>query len=838
MQEPVSPAPIAQHQGYAISELAEIINGRVLRLAHDNRVTRIDIDSRKLHHSESSLFFALKGPRHDGHHFIRELYERGVRNFVVSSPQENVDLLYEANVIQVEDTLEALQKLAAHHRGSFNIPVVGITGSNGKTVVKEWLYQLLQAKYYVVRSPRSYNSQVGVPLSVWNISREHSLGLFEAGISAPGEMARLASVIQPDVGVFINIRHAHDAHFESRKQKAREKLELFRSCRTLIYQGDYAEIAESIDEAGWTKNIRLLRCSLKDPKADFFAEVKEQSDTGTSLALHTSGKEFPVHIPFGDEGSVENALLCFATASVMGLAVEEIIGGLESLQPVAMRLQLLEGVNHCGLINDAYNSDMGSLEIALDFANRQRFLPKKSLILSDILQSGASPEALYKQVNELCIQKGIDRMIGVGAVISKHAEAFTIPASFYPDTDALLAALQTDWFDRELILVKGARPFRFERITRLLQHKSHETMLEINLDALVHNLNFFRSKLQPTTRIMAMVKAFSYGMGSYELAHLLEYQKISHLAVAYADEGVALRKAGVQLPIMVMNPEVSGYAALVKHRLEPEIYSFRTLEAFRDAAKSSMVNPPYPIHIKLDTGMNRLGFREEEMTRLAEVLQQNPTLRVASVFSHLAAADNGLHDDFTHEQARKFIAASENLKSQLGYSFLRHLLNTSGILRFPQYQLDMVRLGIGLYGYGIPPQLEGALMQSSRMKTVISQIKTLQPGETVGYQRAARVDSTKRIATIPVGYADGFPRALGNGKGEVAIAGFRAPTVGNVCMDMCMVDVSNIPCKEGDEVEIFGPEVPLNELAARLDTIPYEVISGISQRVKRVYFHE
>ncbi|TVR39367.1 MAG: bifunctional UDP-N-acetylmuramoyl-tripeptide:D-alanyl-D-alanine ligase/alanine racemase [Cryomorphaceae bacterium] len=838
MQEPVRSASTQLHRGYAFNELAEIMNGQVLRMATDTRITRIDIDSRKLHQSESSLFFALRGPRHDGHHFIRELYERGVRNFVVSSPRENVDLLYEANVIQVEDSLEALQKLAAHHRSSFDLPAVGITGSNGKTVVKEWLYQLLQARYYVVRSPRSYNSQVGVPLSVWNISREHSLGLFEAGISKPGEMARLASVIQPNVGVFINIRHAHDAQFENRKQKAREKLELFRHCQTLIYQGDYTEISESIAEADWTKNIQLVRCSLKDPNADYFAEVKMQGDAGTTLALHASGKEYSVRIPFGDEGSVENALLCFAAASVLGLSPEETTGGLESLQPVAMRLQLLEGVNHCGLINDAYNSDMGSLEIALDFANRQRFLPKKSLILSDILQSGASPEALYKQVNELCVQKGIARIIGVGAVISQHADAFTIPATFYPDTDALLAALQPDWFNRELILVKGARPFRFERITRLLQHKSHETMLEINLDALVHNLNFFRSKLQPSTRIMAMVKAFSYGMGSYELAHLLEYQKISHLAVAYADEGVALRKAGVQLPIMVMNPEVSGYAALVKHRLEPEIYSFRTLEAFRDAAKTSMVNPPYPIHIKLDTGMNRLGFRQEELNQLAQVLQQNPGLHVASVFSHLAAADNGLHDDFTHEQARKFITALENLKNQLGYSFLRHLLNTSGILRFPQYQLDMVRLGIGLYGYGIPPELKAELMESSRMKTVISQIKTLQPGESVGYQRAAVVDSIRRIATIPVGYADGFPRALGNGKGEVAIAGFRAPTVGNVCMDMCMVDVTNIPCREGDEVEIFGSDVPLNEMATRLNTIPYEVISGISQRVKRVYYHD
>lgn len=826
------------NSGYNIKSIASIVNGSVIRLFRNNSISHLSIDSRKLSDSESVLFFALKGPRHDGHQFIRELYERGVRNFVVSETYENIDLLYEANIIRVQSSTRALQNLAACHRAKCNLLSVGITGSNGKTIVKEWLYQLLQSSYRIVRSPKSFNSQVGVPLSVWNIEPEDTLGLFEAGISAPGEMEQLQRIIQPEIGVFINLREAHDALFDNREHKAYEKLKLFKGCRLLIYNSDYPEIESALQRADWLKDTRKLRCSFSDSTAGLFVSDVHREGSTARMEISYLGEKISATIPFNDNGSIENAIMCMATALELGKSPETILPDLESLQPVAMRLQLLEGINGCGIINDTYNSDMGSLEIALDFAHQQKFLRKKTLILSDILQSGKPSAELYKRVAKMCRHKKIDRLIGIGTEISEHASVFDIEASFFHDTASFLENFKPEDFERELVLIKGARPFRFERISRMLEYKSHETVLEINLGALVHNLNFFRSKLSPQTSIMAMVKAFSYGMGSYELAHLLEYNKVSYLAVAYTDEGVELRKSGVKLPVMVMNPEIPSYDTLLRYKLEPEIYNMRSLKAFIAACKTMMRDEPQPIHLKLDTGMHRLGFEPSEIPALIECLKANPVVRIGTAFSHLAAADNPDHDRFTKKQIASFAQMSLTLQKSLGYSFPRHILNTSGIMRFPESQFEMVRLGIGLYGYSENEVLNTQLMPSSRLKTVISQIKHLSEEDTVGYQRAGRIKKASRIATLPVGYADGFSRTLGNGVGTVVINGHRAKTVGNICMDMCMVDVSEIPCKEGDEAEIFGNDIPLQELADKMNTILYEVISGISRRVKRVYFHD
>lgn len=826
------------HADYDIQSVAEITGGKVVRLFRNNTIRQLSIDSRKLQDPESVLFFALRGPRHDGHRYIRELYARGVRNFVVSELSENTDLLFEANIIEVSNPRQALQDLATWHRSKFNLNMVGITGSNGKTILKEWLYQLLQASFRIVRSPKSFNSQVGVPLSVWNIEQGDSLGLFEAGISQLGEMDALNRIIRPQIGIFINLREAHDAGFKDREEKAFEKLKLFRGSKTLIYQSDYPEINAAIERADWLDQVQMIRCSFTDPSADFYVSDLVRSGNNATAEIHHQDEIYKATIPFNDNGSTENALLCFAAALHLGEDRDALLHDLKTLQPVAMRLQLLEGINGCSIINDTYNSDLGSLEIALDFAGQQQFLKKKTLILSDILQSGKPFPELYQRVAAMCRHKQIDRLIGIGAEISEHAHFFeSLDSTFYPTTEAFLAEFPFENFQRELILIKGARPFRFERISRILEQKTHETVLEINLEALVQNLNFFRTRISTTTELMAMVKAFSYGMGSMELAHLLAYNKISYLAVAYTDEGVELRNSGIQLPIMVMNPEISSYDTLVRYRLEPEIFSLRTLQAFINVCKTRMPDEPQPIHLKIDSGMHRLGFTKSDMDQLIGVLKDNTEVRVESVFTHLSAADNPAHDDFSRLQISRFNDCIRQLVKALGKPVKRHVLNSAGILRFPEYQFEMVRLGIGLYGYSDDPEMAIQLTPSSRMKTVISQIKHVQQDETVGYQRSGKLDKPSRIATIPVGYADGYSRKLGNGVGEMSINGYRARTVGNICMDMAMVDVSGIPCQEGDEVEIFGAVIPLEELAKKMDTIPYEVISSISRRVKRVYYH-
>lgn len=823
---------------YSINEIAEITGGQVIRLAGNRPVSKLVIDSRKLIDPENSLFFALSGPRNDGHHFVRELYERGVRNFVVSKVNENTDLLYEASIILVENTLQALQQLAAHHRSKFKIPVIGITGSNGKTIVKEWLFQLLQNQFKIVRSPRSFNSQVGVPLSVWQLSNIHTLGIFEAGISAPGEMAHLQKIIQPDLGIFINLREAHHEHFESYSQKALEKIKLFIGCKTLVYSGDYPAIQEAIDQTHELKNCRLLKWSATNADADLYLQQIDYEKGKANLHFRFNSKQFEIKIQFNDSGSIENAAISLLTALALGVSVESLTDRYKLLQPVAMRLQMLEGINGCALVNDSYNSDMGSLEIALDFLNQQQHLQKRTLIISDMLQTGLDSKSLYARVAALCAEKRIDRIIGIGPEISSNAAQFKHLGQFFPTTEAFLLAYHSEMFNRELVLIKGARPFRFERISKLLEQKSHETVLEINLDALINNLNFFKQQLNPATKLMVMVKAFSYGIGSYEIAHLLEYQKVGYLAVAYSDEGLDLRKAGVKLPIMVMNPDPGTFDSLIRNGLEPEIFSFKSLNSFIDTASEMILPAPHPVHIKLDTGMHRLGFDENELDNLIGQLKNAPQIQVASVFTHLSASEDPASDDFTRLQIERYKRMADKLQRELGYNFLRHALNSNGILRFKEAQFDMVRLGIGLYGYVSDAFQAKELQPSARLRTLISQIKQVPAGESVGYGRKTILKQATKIATIPVGYADGLNRQLGNGNGGLWINGKIAPTIGNVCMDMCMVDVSDIECSEGDEVEVFGQNISLETLAKQMNTIPYEVISNISRRVKRVYYRD
>lgn len=829
------------HQGYTITDIAGIVKGTLSQAANENRPTRhLLIDSRKLTNPEASLFFAIKGERHDGHRFIEDLYEKGVRNFVVS---ENIapGKLAGANIIVADDTLKALQRLCAAHRAKFEIPVIGITGSNGKTIVKEWLYQLMREDKNIVRSPKSFNSQVGVPLSVWQMSSEHDLGIFEAGISKPGEMRYLEPMILPTLGIFTNIGQAHDENFAGHDLKIEEKLQLFVHCKTLIYCKDYLLINELISKNDQLKNVEVFNWSRKG-RAHLQVGKITKSAHETEIQGVFKNDFIRIRIPFTDEASIENAIHCWAAMLQQGYDNEVIAERMKYLSPVAMRLELKEGINNCSIINDSYNSDLGSLSIALDFLNQQKQHPKKTLILSDILQSGKNEENLYREVAELVSRKGIHRIIGIGEALMHQQDQFAIEKSFYPATEDFLRSFNTSLFRDETVLLKGARAFRFEEISKVLQQKAHETVLEINLNAIVHNLNYFRSKLRPETKIMAMVKAFSYGSGSFEIANILQFHRVDYLAVAYADEGIELRKAGITMPIMVMNPEEQSYDTMIQYNLEPEIFSFRVLSLFDEAIKRNRTagreDKPLAVHIKLDTGMHRLGFEEHELNELIVRIKNNRNIIVRSVFSHLAGSDESEHDEFSRIQIQRLSEMSERIAEHFDYPVLRHILNSAGIVRFPNAQFDMVRLGIGLYGIGASEQEQSMLQNVSTLKTTISQIKTIPEKDTIGYSRKGVAKRNMQIATVPIGYADGLSRKLSNGRGKMMIHGKPAPIVGNVCMDMCMIDITDIPCSEGDEVIVFGEGYSITEVAKDLETIPYEVLTNVSRRVKRVYYQE
>ncbi len=820
-----------------LREIAVVLKAHVPFEFQDGVVTELAIDSRKIVVSSQALFFAIAGERHDGHRFIAEVYAKGVRAFVVNSTYA-ANQFPDAVFFSVDDTLIALQQVAATKRNASNIPVVGITGSNGKTIVKEWLYQLLSPDVNIVRSPKSYNSQVGVPLSVWKLGPEHGLALFEAGISEPGEMIRLERIIRPTIGILTNLGHAHDENFTSLKQKAHEKLDLFQHCDTLIYCKDYLIIEEELAHYVFVKRPRMFTWSRKS-SADLQVGRIEKHDGQTSIQAIFQHRFIRIAIPFTDEASIENAIHCWALLLLSGRSDAQIAERMLLLTPVAMRLELKQGLNNCSVINDTYNSDLQSISIALDFLEQQHQHPKRTLILSDILQTGRTDNELYAEVAALLRQKQVHRIIGIGPHISAQAALFQSDASFYPNTAAFLSNLPNLTFQDEAILLKGARTFGFEAIGQVLQQKTHQTVLEIDLGAIVHNLNLIRSLLKPETKLMAMVKASGYGSGSFEIARVLQFHRVHYLAVAYADEGIELRKAGITLPIMVMSPEEHTFDAMIRYDLEPEIYSMRALRALESVlGRGGMPTKPVRVHVKLNTGMNRLGFHERDLNELCVRLSNNRGIEVASIFSHLAASDSPKEDAFTRQQITALDRMSSIIMQHLGKTVPRHICNSFGILRFPEAQFDMVRLGIGLYGVAPDSPISHLLRNVSTLKSTITQLHHLQAGDTVGYGRLEHVLAPMVTATIPVGYADGLSRKHGNRKGHILVNGEPAPIIGSVCMDMIMVDVTDIPCNEGDEVIIFGEGYPIEEFARNAETISYEILTGISSRVKRVYFQE
>ena len=828
--------------GYTVSEIASICQGEIHPAGrHEGLVLDLLIDSRSLIHPDHCLFIALVSDRNDGHNYIPELCEKGVGTFLVSKLPDLSPAAVKNNpsFILVADTLVALRQLGAWHRRQFSIPVIAVTGSNGKTIVKEWLFQLLSPDHKVIRSPKSYNSQVGVPLSVWKMTASHDLAVFEAGISKPGEMESLEDIIRPTIGIFTNIGHAHDEYFTGQRQKVEEKLKLFSRASALVYCADHTAITTCLREVEAFRHLRTFTWS-RNQVADLRITATEKEGGRTLVRMMSGMETHSFVIPFPDDASVENAIHCIATMLYLGYAADVIASRLSLLQPVAMRLELKEAINHCSLINDSYNSDINSLAIALDFLDQQNQQMQKTVILSDLLQTGRDKDELYREIASMLVSRRITRLIGIGRDMVHHAGKFPMHKDFFPATDDFLQHFPVSSFQHETILLKGARIFEFEKISQVLQQKAHETVMEVNLDALVHNLNHYRSLLKPGTTVMAMVKAFSYGSGSYEIANVLQFHRVGYLAVAYADEGVELRKAGIRLPVMVMSPEEERLDTLLKFNLEPEIYNLHILRLLEEAIarNQTAIQQQVRIHIKLDTGMHRLGFSPGELEPLVKRLQSNPDLHVQSVFSHLAASEDPPEDDFTRGQIRLFEEMSARITGILGYPVLRHILNSAGIHRFPEAHFDMVRLGIGLYGVGSNPAEQEKLRNVSTLKTVITQVKTIAAGDTIGYNRKGIAKEEMVIAIIPVGYADGLNRRLGNGRGRFYISGKPVPVVGNICMDLTMIDVTGLMVKEGDEVIIFGDDHPLAGLACEMGTIPYEVLTSISRRVKRIYYYE
>jgi alanine racemase len=815
---------------YSISKIKDVI-GATGAIVSENTISVLLTDSRRITSAAEALFFALSG-RRNGHEFIAEAYASGVRNFVVKHEPEIK--MPGANILIVDDVLLALQKLAAFHRDGFKLQVIGITGSNGKTIVKEWLYQLMATDHNIVRNPKSYNSQIGVPLSLWQISDKNDLGIFEAGISTVGEMERLEAMIKPDIGILTHIGSAHDEGFESREQKIREKLGLFKNCKLLVH--NYDELINYVDDIPVKERFTWSQNFIE---ADLYVFSETIISNKFYLSGRYKGTEIECLIPFLDKASFENAITCWATMLAMGYTPAETNKRIERLTPVSMRLELKNGVNNCSIIDDSYNSDVQSLEIALNFLSQQNQHQKKTLILSDIFQSGLEEDVLYAQVADMIKAKKIDKFIGVGEALCNRQQYFDVPEKhFFADTTALLKQMNALNFRDEDILLKGSRSFEFERVSRVLVQKGHETVMEINLNSLLSNLNFYKSKLKPGVKIMAMVKAFSYGSGTFEVANILQYNKVDYLAVAYVDEGVALRQGGITLPIMILNPEVSAFDKLDEYKLEPVVYSFGLFDDFIKYLQAAGL-AKFPIHIKIDTGMHRVGFEDFEVETLCDLLKINNDVKVCSVFSHLAASEASQHDDFTLTQIQKFEEAYKQIEETLGYKVIKHLSNTAGITRWPNAEYDMVRLGIGMYGVDSAiPEDEHGLQPIASLKTSVSQVKKITAGETVGYGRNGSLTKDGKIATVRIGYADGYLRAFGNGVGKMLIKGSLAPTVGNISMDTCVIDVSGIDVNEGDEVIIFNNELKIQELAKEINTIPYEILTNISQRVKRVYFYE
>ena len=800
---------------YTIEKITTLIGARRIGTA-DARIGWLLTDSRSLCFPEETLFFALKTPRNDGHRYIADLYRRGVRNFVVepviNAARMGGEVDYtDANFLVVPSPLAALQRLAERHRDEFNCPVVGITGSNGKTMVKEWLYQVLSPDFHVTRSPKSFNSQIGVPLSVWLLNEQTEVGLFEAGISQPGEMPALADIIQPTIGVLTSIGAPHQENFRSMEEKCMEKLQLFHDAQAIIYSADDDLVSRCVRRSGFKgKKIGWRREEL----------------------LKT------YELPFIDEASVECSLAVAATALYLGVKPEQLRERMARLEPVAMRLEVKEGQHGCTLINDSYNSDINSLDIALDFMSRRVNDERhRTLILSDIFQSGMTAADLYREVNELCMKRGVSKLIGIGPEITSQRSMFHVPSSmFFATTEAFLQSKAFLELRDEVVLVKGARAFGFDHITEQLEQKVHETILEVNLNAVVDNLNYYRSFLKPETKLVCMVKADAYGAGAVEVAKTLQDHRVDYLAVAVADEGVTLRRNGITQNIMIMNPEMTAFKTMFDYDLEPEVYSFRLMDALIHAAEQQGVTG-WPVHIKLDTGMHRLGFDpEHDMDELIRRLRSQNAIIPRSVFSHFVGSDSDDFDNFSAEQFRKFDEGSKKLQAAFSHKILRHMDNSAAIEHFPERQMDMCRLGLGLYG--VDPRDNRILHTVSTLKTTILQLRHVPKEETVGYSRKGILTRDSVIAAIPIGYADGLNRHLGRGACYCLVNGKKAPYIGNICMDVAMIDVTDIDCQEGDMVEIFGEHLPVTVLSDVLQTIPYEVLTSVSSRVKKVYFQD
>jgi len=812
----------------SLKKIASILNAAAIGNTNDLEIDTISIDSRSLQNGPQTLFFALVGPNNDAHLYLKELITKGVHNFVVTHIPDGLE--GKANFLVVENTLNALQQIASYYRSFFVFPIIGITGSNGKTIVKEWLNFLLSPEFNIIRSPKSYNSQVGVPLSILGINEQHNLGIFEAGISTVLEMEKLEKIIKPTIGVLTNMGSAHDEGFKNLEEKTKEKMLLFNHSELVIYK------KSSSVEQFINPKTKAISWSFTDAEATLFISEKRHTHDNTFIEYNYKGNVSTLKIPFLDDASIENTISCLLVLLYLKYDSKIIQERIDLLYPVEMRLKVKNGINNCSIIDDSYSSDFQSLKIALDFLESQKQHSKKTVILSDIFQSGLTNDNLYSKVAELIISNNINSFIGIGETISTLKTKLP-NAIFFKDTSEFILHLDQMNLKNETILIKGARSFQFEEIVAVLAEKTHETVLEINLNAISHNFNFFKSKLQANTKMMAMVKAFGYGNGGFEIAKLLEHHKVDYLGVAFADEGISLKMAGIRLPIMVLNPESTSFSAIIQHQLEPEIYSLKGLNAFLKIAEQKKLKN-FPIHIKLDTGMHRLGFEANTLDDLIATLKGNQTVKVKSILSHLATSDDLQHKDFVAYQINLFEKLSSQLLTELNISPIRHILNTSGISNFPQAQYDMVRLGIGLYGVSNDPEEQKYLENVGTLKSIISQIRTIQSGESVGYGRRFMANRESRIATIPIGYADGIGRSWGNGVGFVTIKNKKAPILGSVCMDMLMVDVTEIECKEGDAVVIFGESPTVTYMAEQLKTIPYEILTSISQRVKRVFYRE
>lgn len=798
----------------------------------ESEITELAIDSRKVVEADYTLFFAIETEKNDGHRYIAQLYRIGVRNFVITKVMREFAECEEANFLLVDDVVEALQRLAQKHRQQFHYPVIGITGSNGKTIVKEWLASILSDKFKVAKSPDSYNSRLGVPLSVWKMSEQHDIAVFEAGISKPNEMRALADIIDPTIGILTNIGAAHAQFFQTNIRKIIEKLKLFRNVDVMIYHNDNEELNMVLQLPEYE---HIHKISWGDARSTYPVKMSAVSTGGTIISIDG----FDYTVPFIDSASLENATHVIVTLRYIGFSPEEINNRIGRLSHISMRLEIMEGRNHSVIINDTYSLDVNSLSAALNFMDTQTQMSKKTLIISDFEQVGALSSADFQHLNYELHQHNISKLVAVGETFIQNRQEFDIEEIlFYHDTTDLLEHISDLHISYEIILVKGARNFHFEQVVSALQHKTHLTIMQVNLPALVYNFNYHRNRLRPDTKMVAMVKASSYGLGDVELVNSLVDQGVDYLAVAYTDEGVRLRKRRIETPIIVLGAEAHSFEVMVNHRLEPEIFNFYYLQQLEEVLDRHPEISQFNIHIKVDTGMHRLGFDLQDIPRLIEMVKSNPKLHIASVFSHLAAAEDPAEDAYTRRQIALFGHMTDQLCAAFDYKILRHLLNSAGIVRFPEAQFDMVRLGIQLYGCSEVPEISTNLHNVVTLKTVITQIKQIPAGETIGYNRTWKLQRDTQVAIIPIGYADGYPRELCNGRGTVLIQGQKVPVIGKICMDMCMLDITGLRVHEGDEVIVYGEGNTVSEMAEAAGLISYELMTRISQRVPRVYVQE